>query len=162
MNKISRLLLIAAALLPATASAKPLDPAAVRRAEMFWAPYNGGVAPCLDSLEISYFDKPVTPEGVPAGAYTHRGAADCHIYVWRYIAIGYPASILRDAAYQCAVVAHEIGHNMFDLDHSDDARNVMSIAPQVVPRACMPPHPQPVRRGGRGGGGTPRRAHDGA
>jgi hypothetical protein len=99
---------------------------AVTLALAFWAPYHDG---------------PVCPQGVQI-QYQHYATA--HQAGWSYM--GSDDCVIELAYWtrkvpmeqQCAYIAHELGHNVFDLDHSSDPRNIMYYIPPV-PRACYRP-----------------------
>ena len=122
-----------------------ISPQVLAAGQAFWSPYNQGLAPCV-SLLITYIDNPV----LDTGADVNNGEAQ----------IGYPVEAFRGQpvrqpchlrlskrlhrqprAYQCAVVAHEIGHAGMGLPHSEDPRNIM-YASQIVPQFCRDAFPR--------------------
>lgn len=138
--------LLALALAAPAAGATSFDPAAIARGEQFWAPYNDGAVPCAGTLTIVYEADQLTDDaGLQHPAWTQAGARDCVIHVWAGLVgllAGQSGSAwIRDYVlpYECATIAHEIGHNYFGLSHVDDPTNIMDGTTPVVPAACHPP-----------------------
>lgn len=100
---------------------------AIVMAMNFWAPYNGGVPPC----DASTFS-PIMYDGQSQIGWTHRGNRYCDdIHLSNSLA-------KTSIAFQCEVIAHEIGHRFFDLDHSDDPNNIMHDGgTPTVPDGCI-------------------------
>jgi hypothetical protein len=105
---------------------------AVSLALAFWSPYHGGPV-CPNGVQVQYYQGDRSQAG-----WSYIGTDDCVINVNQWVT-------QETIPFQCAVVAHELGHNVFGLEHSSDPNNVMY--PYVVtPGACYPPKKARFRR----------------
>lgn len=110
-----------------------ISAAVIAAALAFWAPYNGGQAPCGGELTVHDGDPAmVAGDGWPVDAYAPVMLGGCIVFVnRRYFNLQPPTQ-------QCATLAHEIGHAFFALEHSADPANIMwpSTATRPIPPAC--------------------------
>lgn len=99
-----------------------ISAAVITAALAFWAPYNGGEAPCGGELAVH--------EAQPAAmvdmggaerltAYAPIGVGGCVVYV------NPPVFNTLAPGRQCATIAHEVGHAFFGLQHVEDRANIM-------------------------------------
>lgn len=95
---------------------------AISLALAFWAPYHLGPV-CPQGVTIQYEN--FVPDH--AGQVV-VGAGDCVIELAYW-------TLRRPYSEQCAYVAHELGHNVFNLEHSSDPDNIMFPHPPT-PGAC--------------------------
>lgn len=114
-----------------------ISPAVIVAALAFWAPYNGGQAPCAAG-ELQLRDAaPLViamqaAAGMRVAAYAPLGLGGCEIYV------NWPAFTRLGPEVQCAVIAHELGHAFFGLEHTADRSNIMweDTFTRPIPPVC--------------------------
>jgi hypothetical protein len=136
------------AVIPSTARTSAantaISPPVLAAGQAFWARYNEGLSPCAP-LDVVYIDFPVlatgedlhngeTQIGYPIEAFHGQPVSQpCHLRLSKRLH-------RQPQAYQCAVVAHEIGHAGMGLGHSGDTRNIMYES-QIVPQFCRDAFP---------------------
>ncbi len=110
-----------------------ISAAVITAALAFWAPYNGGQAPCSGQLAVHDADPAVmTAHGWDADAYAPVLVGGCDVFInWRSFNLETPDQ-------QCATIAHEVGHAFFALSHSSDRTNIMwpDTATRPIPPIC--------------------------
>lgn len=108
---------------------------AITLALAFWAPYNDGQPVCPDGVQITLY---AVSDGLPmypdASGWSYPGIG-CSINVREDMATEQPQRV------QCAVIAHELGHAVFDLPDTTEQGNVMGNTNGImtIPSACEPP-----------------------
>lgn len=103
----------------------------------FWAAQPAGAADpvCPGGIQVREAPVPaniaaqIGPDAM-ADAWAGIGSRDCHIWVnrrvWRWLS----------SSYQCEVLAHEIGHMWFGLEHSETGVMSASTATTRPPGVC--------------------------
>lgn len=114
---------------------------AVTMALAFWQPYSPEPI-CPGGVDVYYF----------TDAQHHSDQPDTKIWGWtdipgaRDCRVGVNVDLPKQPIeFQCAVVAHELGHVELGLEHSADPRNIM-YWDVPTPAACkLPPTPRAKR-----------------
>lgn len=108
-----------------------IAPLAITLALAFWTPYAGGQPVCPQGVQIIQ----MAPDLIAAGndGYSWMGTQTCSIQINLKTIDRYTIPE------QCALVAHELGHNLFALEHQDRTIMDPSTDTRPVPGACYPP-----------------------
>jgi len=95
----------------------------------FWLPYSPTPV-CPDGIQVSQARVPHDLVAVGVIAWSRRGSQDCRVWVnrnrWRFLT----------PPWQCAALAHEIGHMWFDLPHGP---GIMAAELARPPGICFGP-----------------------
>lgn len=115
--------------------ARMISTVAITLALAFWAPYAGGQPVCPTGVTVTPVLSSQSPSPAAPGLVTEAWATygeGCKIHVVLRLVSKYPVPK------QCALVAHELGHSLFGLDHQPGTIMDGSSDSRPIPGVCYP------------------------